>query len=122
MDKETLTFHPHISMNDYIGLASALAAGAGIGELPPVVQPGLIREGRLVEVIPDWRFRTYDLSLVQIGTATSPSHAGSSRISRCKWRQVCFPTCRRERRTQPWRLVIMGNASSAPYVRRCDPG
>ena len=67
MDKETLTFQPHISMNDYTGLAPALAAGAGIGELPPVVQPGLIREGRLVEVIPDWRFRTYDLSLVQIG-------------------------------------------------------
>jgi DNA-binding transcriptional LysR family regulator len=67
MDKETLTFQPHISMNDYTGLAPALAAGAGIGELPPVVQPGLIREGRLVEVMPDWRFRTYDLSLVQIG-------------------------------------------------------
>jgi DNA-binding transcriptional LysR family regulator len=67
MNKETLTFQPHFSMNDYTGLAPALAAGAGIGELPPVVQPGLIREGRLVEVIPDWRFRTYDLSLVQIG-------------------------------------------------------
>jgi DNA-binding transcriptional LysR family regulator len=67
MDKETLTFQPHISMNDYTGLAPALAAGAGIGELPPVVQPGLIREGRLVEVMPDWRFRTYDLSLVQVG-------------------------------------------------------
>jgi DNA-binding transcriptional LysR family regulator len=67
MDKETLTFQPHFSMNDYTGLAPALAAGAGIGELPPVVQPRLIREGRLVEVIPDWRFRTYDLSLIQIG-------------------------------------------------------
>jgi DNA-binding transcriptional LysR family regulator len=67
VDKETLTFQPHFSMNDYTGLAPALAAGAGIGELPPVVQPGLIREGRLVEVIPDWRFRTYDLSLVQVG-------------------------------------------------------
>jgi DNA-binding transcriptional LysR family regulator len=67
MDKETLTFQPHFSMNDYTGLAPALAAGAGIGDLPPVVQPRLIREGRLVEVIPDWRFRTYDLSLVQIG-------------------------------------------------------
>jgi hypothetical protein len=33
------------------------------------------------------------------GTATSPSHAGSSRISRCKWRQVCFPACRPKRLT-----------------------
>jgi DNA-binding transcriptional LysR family regulator len=44
-------------------LAPALLAGGGIGELPPVVQPNLVREGRLVEVMPDWHFRTFDLSL-----------------------------------------------------------
>jgi DNA-binding transcriptional LysR family regulator len=65
-DKETLTFQPHLSMNDFAGLAPALVAGAGIGDLPPVVQPSLIEEGRLVEVMPDWRFRTYDLSLVHV--------------------------------------------------------
>jgi DNA-binding transcriptional LysR family regulator len=63
-DKETLTFQPHLSMNDFAGLVPALVAGAGIGDLPPVVQSTLIEEGRLVEVMPDWRFRTYDLSLV----------------------------------------------------------
>ena len=66
-DRETLTFQPHLSMNDFAGLAPALVAGAGIGDLPPVVQPSLIEEGRLVEVMPDWRFRTYDLSLVHVG-------------------------------------------------------
>lgn len=66
-DKETVTFEPHFSMNDYGGLAPALVAGAGIGDLPPVVQPRLIQEGHLVEVMPDWRFRTYDLSLVHVG-------------------------------------------------------
>ena len=66
-DKETVTFQPCFSMNDYAGLAPALVAGAGIGDLPPVVQPALVREGRLVEVMPDWRFRTYDLSLVHVG-------------------------------------------------------
>jgi DNA-binding transcriptional LysR family regulator len=66
-DKETLTFQPHLSMNDFAGLAPALVAGAGIGDLPPVVQPSLIEQGRLVEVMPDWRFRTYDLSLVHVG-------------------------------------------------------
>jgi DNA-binding transcriptional LysR family regulator len=65
-DKETLTFQPHLSMNDFAGLAPALVAGAGIGDLPPVVQPKLIEDGRLVEVMPDWRFRTYDLSLVHV--------------------------------------------------------
>jgi DNA-binding transcriptional LysR family regulator len=64
---ETLAFEPCFSMNDYAGLASALVAGAGIGEFPPVVQPELMRDGRLVEVMPDWRFRAYDLSLIQAG-------------------------------------------------------
>ena len=66
-DKETVAFQPCLTMNDYAGLAPALVAGGGIGELPPVVQPELLRQGRLVEVMPDWRFRTSDLSLVHLG-------------------------------------------------------
>ncbi len=31
-------------------LVHALLAGAGIGDLPPIVQPELLRDGRLVEV------------------------------------------------------------------------
>ncbi|MCJ2052537.1 LysR family transcriptional regulator [Methylobacterium sp. J-070] len=70
--RETVSFQPHLTMNDYAGLAAALAAGAGIGGLPPVVQPQLMRAGRLVEVMPDWRFRTFDLSLVHLGHAHTP--------------------------------------------------
>jgi DNA-binding transcriptional LysR family regulator len=66
-DKETLSFLPHLSMNDFTGLASALVAGGGIGDLPPVVQPELVRKGRLVEVMPEWRFRSYDLLMVHLG-------------------------------------------------------
>jgi len=66
-DRETLAFQAYIAMNDFSGLAPALLAGGGIGELPPVVQPGLVRDGHLVEVMPDWRFRTFDLSLVHLG-------------------------------------------------------
>jgi len=72
-NEETLTFSPHLSMNDFAGLAPALLAGAGIGELPPLFQPQLLREGRLVEVMPSWRFRPRDLSLL---------HSGSRHISR----------------------------------------
>jgi LysR substrate binding domain len=32
-DKVTLAFHPFLAMNDYAGLAPALLAGGGIGEL-----------------------------------------------------------------------------------------
>ena len=64
---ETLTFDPYLAMNDFAGIVPALLAGGGIGELPPVVQPDLIRSGQLVEVMPDWHFRTFDLSLVHLG-------------------------------------------------------
>jgi DNA-binding transcriptional LysR family regulator len=67
-ERETVTFEPYLSMNDFHGLASVLLAGGGIGELPPVVQPKLIRDGKLVEVMPNWRFRTNDLSLVHLST------------------------------------------------------
>jgi DNA-binding transcriptional LysR family regulator len=66
-DRETLNFQPYVSMNDYTGLAHALLAGAGIGDLPPLVSPDLLREGRLVEVLPKWHFRPFNLSLVHLG-------------------------------------------------------
>lgn len=66
VDKETLSFAPYLSMNDYAGLASALLAGTGIGDLPPVVQPELLRQGQFVEVMPKWRFRAFDLSVVHV--------------------------------------------------------
>jgi DNA-binding transcriptional LysR family regulator len=65
--KETLTFHPYLSMNDYAGLAAALLAGAGIGDLPPLIQPELLRDGRLIEVMPEWHFTIFHLWLVHTG-------------------------------------------------------
>lgn len=66
-DREILRFEPYFSMNDYAGIAPALVAGAGIGDLPPVVQPELMRQGLLVEVMPEWRFPNFDLSLYHLG-------------------------------------------------------
>jgi DNA-binding transcriptional LysR family regulator len=65
--EEVVTFRPSLSMNDYAGLAAALQSGAGIGDLPPLVRPELLDDGRLVEVLPKWRFRTVDLSVVHLG-------------------------------------------------------
>jgi DNA-binding transcriptional LysR family regulator len=62
--RETIEFDPCIAMNDYAALARALVSGAGIGELPPIVRPELMRTGRLVEVMPDWRLPLLDLSIV----------------------------------------------------------
>ena len=66
-ETKTIGFIPALAMNDYAGLTAALLAGGGIGDLPPVVQPELLRQGRLVEVMPEWRFRTLQLSLVHLG-------------------------------------------------------
>jgi DNA-binding transcriptional LysR family regulator len=71
-DEQTLTFQPCLAMNDYAGLATALLAGAGIGDLPPLVEPELVREGLLVEVMPQWRFRILSLSLVHLGKRYLP--------------------------------------------------
>ena len=65
--RETLTFRPSLSMNDYSGLAAALLAEGGIGDLPPLARPELLRDGHLVEVMPQWRFRTFDLALAHLG-------------------------------------------------------
>jgi DNA-binding transcriptional LysR family regulator len=72
--KETLSFEPYIGMNDYAGLAAAMLEGAGIGELPPIVQPELMRKGLLVEVMPAWHLPLYDLSLVHLGNRYIPRH------------------------------------------------
>jgi len=71
-DKDTLTFQPYLSINEYSGLATALLAGAGIGDLPPIVQPQLMREGRLVEVMPKWHFQIFNLWLVHLGNRYLP--------------------------------------------------
>jgi DNA-binding transcriptional LysR family regulator len=65
-------FHPHLSINEYAGLATALVAGVGIGELPPIVQPDLLRHGQLVEVIPKWHLRRFNLSLVHLSNRYVP--------------------------------------------------
>ena len=48
--EETIQFRPYIGMNDYTGLANALVSGSGIGDLPPIVSPWLIKEGKLVSM------------------------------------------------------------------------
>jgi DNA-binding transcriptional LysR family regulator len=51
-----------------------LLAGVGIGELPPLVRPELLQKGKLVEVMPTWRLRAFDLWLLHAGNR-HPSRA-----------------------------------------------
>jgi DNA-binding transcriptional LysR family regulator len=65
-DTETVSFQPAIAMNDYTGLIAALLEGCGIGELPPIIQPDLVRSGLLVEVMPDWHLPVFDLTIANL--------------------------------------------------------
>jgi DNA-binding transcriptional LysR family regulator len=96
-DKETLTFQPHIAMNDYTGLAPALAAGPGSASFRQSSSLGSSGKAVWSRSCPTGAFALMISRSSRPGTGTSPSHVGCSRISRRKWRQVCFPTCRRER-------------------------
>lgn len=69
---ETIRFQPALAMNDYAGLAESLASGGGIGDLPPIVRPDLLKSGRLVEVMPEWRLRREPLSMVHPGNRHIP--------------------------------------------------
>jgi DNA-binding transcriptional LysR family regulator len=90
-DKETLTFQPYLSINEYSGLATALLAGTGIGELPPIVQPQLLRAGRLIEVMPKWRFRIFNLSVVHLGNRYIPRPVRVFKEFAAKMAPTLFP-------------------------------
>jgi DNA-binding transcriptional LysR family regulator len=64
--QETLAFAPSIAINDYSGLVVALLEGAGIGELPPIVQPEHMRVGRLVEIMQNWHLPVFNLTIAHL--------------------------------------------------------
>jgi DNA-binding transcriptional LysR family regulator len=90
-EEQSLSFSPHLSMNDFSGLTPALLAGAGIGDLPPLVQPELIREGKLVEVMPQWRFRARELSLLHPGRRHVPRPVGLFKAFAAQMASNLFP-------------------------------
>ncbi len=60
---ETVSFEPHLSINEYSGLIAGLTDGIGIGEVPPIVRPEALREGQLVPILPGWQFKPMQLRL-----------------------------------------------------------
>jgi DNA-binding transcriptional LysR family regulator len=66
-ESRSLNFHPALSMNDYRGLSTALLAGCGICSIPPIVEPRLLSEGKLVEVMREWHFPVYDFMIAYLG-------------------------------------------------------
>ena len=89
----TLPIEPYLSVNDPTSLAAALLAGKGIGNLPSMAVGELVQTGRLIELMPQWRFNTLDVSVV---------HASSRHVRRpvqefirfaAKLAPALFPPC-----------------------------
>jgi DNA-binding transcriptional LysR family regulator len=88
-----LAIEPYLSVNDPATLASALLAGSGIGNLPSMAAGDLVQNGQLIELMPQWRFSTLDVSIV---------HASSRHVRRpvqefirlaAKLAPALFPPC-----------------------------
>jgi len=65
-----------LALNDYAGIQNAVEAGQGIAEIPSIICGEALHDGRLVEVMKDWRFAPTTLSAVY------PSNRNLSRIVR----------------------------------------
>jgi DNA-binding transcriptional LysR family regulator len=90
-DKESISFRPSIAMNDYAGLVTALLAGSGIGELPPIVQPNLVRTGLLVEVMPQWHLPVFDLAVAHLHNRYLPQQVRVFEEFACQMVPKLFP-------------------------------
>jgi DNA-binding transcriptional LysR family regulator len=60
----SLAIEPHLSVNDPASLTEALLSGMGIGNLPSMEVGELVRNGQLIELMPQWRFNALDVSVV----------------------------------------------------------
>lgn len=89
--REDFHFTPDLAMNDFVGLNAALVAGAGVGDSSPIVQPELMRTGRLVEVMPQWHFPVYDLWLVHLGNRNIARHVRLFKEFASQMTPVVFP-------------------------------
>ncbi len=65
-DSFTVAIEPCLTINDYVGLVRAALDGVGIADMPAIICAGHLRDGSLVEVLPNWRFPNQILSVVHL--------------------------------------------------------
>lgn len=66
--KETLTFEPVVSINDYLAIQHAVTLNQGVAEIPFVLCKESLGQNIMVEVLPEWSFREINLQVVHTGT------------------------------------------------------
>jgi DNA-binding transcriptional LysR family regulator len=53
---------PRLVLNDYAGVLQGLVGGLGIAELPSFLCKVALQQGRLVEILPEWRFASVKMA------------------------------------------------------------
>jgi DNA-binding transcriptional LysR family regulator len=91
-ETRSISFRPYMSMNDYAGIVARLLDGAGIGELPALIRPELVRDGLLVEVMRDWHFPYFDLKVVHHGGRYVPRVVRIFTEIACRIAPTLFPS------------------------------
>ncbi|MES2934217.1 MAG: LysR family transcriptional regulator [Pseudomonadota bacterium] len=75
-DTAQINPEPRLLLNDYAGVLQGLIDGRGISETPTFICQPALHDGRLIEVLPDWRFDTINVA------ATYPSNRHLSPLVR----------------------------------------
>jgi len=81
-ETEKVEVQPKIAINDYAGIQRAVTDGLGISEIPSIICGMALKDGRLVEVMPDWQFAPTAIA------ANYPSNRNLSRVVRL-FRDFC---------------------------------
>lgn len=79
---QRLTVQLSVGMNDYAGILQAAVAGMGVAEIPSILCRRELLEGRLVAVMPAWRFDEVDLSAYYL-TRRHPSRMVELFLDHC---------------------------------------
>jgi DNA-binding transcriptional LysR family regulator len=85
---EKVEIEPQIAINDYAGIQRAVIDGLGISEIPSIVCGMALKDGSLVEVMPDWQFAPTTIAAIY------PSNRNLPRVVRL-FRDFCverFPS------------------------------
>ena len=75
-ETQRIDLEPRIAINDYAGIQRAVIDGLGISEIPSIVCGMALKDGSLVEVMPDWQFAPTTIAAIY------PSNRNLSRVVR----------------------------------------